>query len=428
MPIHLLSIPSKDLIYKAIPTEDHIKFWEVFRSYVIGGDNPGAELITTTLEPLVKLIVAVAVLLIIVRVLLLSANHGGNGVKAVVIANMPQLLWMTVVFVLLANQFAYAYNVSEGLWAIRKDVRNRSEIATILNVKLSTAISNEIFNVKYGALAQAELAECQGMPRPAVALNGTTRPTVEAFDSDNPPSKGQLQIYDYIGCLDRLSIKLDQFQKDLQQQCKADYYECLDAPAKALKAKQATDESIEEMRKYYRIDASDARDGKVYAEQPLITLGAWSWDITDNTFLNAVAAGNWGFMSYVELGYALAGALLPGVIAVSLLPTMGKVLADWFVTALSILAAENVYFWLLGIVAVIAKDPAFENFSSEAFLFFLGTAAPWAALSVGLFSGFMLARSYRSSAIGGMTLVASVGSGLTLSTLSYLNHRKYLKR
>lgn len=428
MNIQLLSIPSKDLIYKAIPTKDHVKFWGVFRSYVVGGDNPGAELITTTLEPLVKLIVAVAVLLIVVKVLLMSANHGGNGIKAVVIANMPQLLWVTVVFVLLANQFAYAYNVSEGFWAIRKDVRNRSEIATVLNVKLSTAISNEIFNVKYGAIAQKELAECQGMPRPAVALNGTTRPSVEAFDSDNPPSKGQIQIYDYIDCLDKFSATLDGLQKDLQKQCQDDYYECLDAPAKALKAKQETDKSIKEMRVHYRIDASDAMTGNVYSEQPLITLGAWSWDITDNTFLKAVEAGNWGFMSYIELAYALAGALLPGVIAVSLLPTMSKVLADWFVSALSLLAAENVYFWLLGVVAVIAKDPAFENFSSEVFLFFLGTAAPWAALSVGLFSGFMLARSYRSAGIGGMTLVASAGSGMVLSGLSYLNHRKYLKR
>jgi hypothetical protein len=424
----LAELPGQRLLDSTIQTQDHLKFWETFRSYIIGGDNPGAELIKTTLAPVVDMIVVVAILLIAARAILMASSAKGD-LASVFQGNLGTVLLLSAAIFLLAGGYVNAYNISNGVWQIRQSVREQTSQARVNAVKLASALNNQIFYHRFGAQAELEFAICEQKPRPAVALRSLERPGPEA---DPQPTKEQSQLYDYLECMDSAVRRLETFQAQLAQECSQNEAGCIDATARAQNVVNITKDSVENLKKFYQKDLDELTAGPnntflSASEVPDINLGFIAFDGSE-PFIKAVKTGNWAFLSYLELGFALSGALFPGVIAVALIPTLWKVIPDWFVLSLNMIVVENVYLWIIGVVAVVAKDDGLQGLGSDIFLQFLGSTAPFSACAVGLFGGWMMARQYRGSAAAGVTLVGSAVSGIALTTLYTYNSGKYLRK
>ncbi|NJM66589.1 MAG: hypothetical protein HC851_13475 [Acaryochloris sp. RU_4_1] len=424
----LAKLPGERLLDSTVQTQDHLKFWETFRSYIIGGDNPGAELIKTTLAPVVDMIVVVAILLIAARAILMASSAKGD-LASVFQGNLGTILLLSAAIFLLAGGYVNAYNVSNGVWQVRQSVRQQTSQARVNAVKLASALNNQIFYHRFGARAELEFIVCEQKPRPAVALRSLERPGPEA---DPQPTKEQSQLYDYLECMDSAVRRLQVFQAQLAQECSQNESGCIDATARAQNVVNITEESVDGLKKFYQRDLDELTAGPNNtfldsSEVPDIDLGFAAFD-GNEPFIKAVKIGNWSFLSYLELGFALSGALFPGVIAVALMPTLWKVIPDWFVLSLNMIVVENLYLWIIGVVAVVAKEDRLQGFGSDIFLQFLGSTAPFAACAAGLFGGWMMARQYRGSAAAGVTLVGSAVSGIALTTLYTINSAKYLRK
>lgn len=427
--IYLLAeLPGQRLLDSTIQTEDHIKFWETFRSYIIGGDNPGAELIKTTLAPVVNMIIVVAIILIAARAILMASSAKGD-LASVFQGNMGTVLLLSAAIFLLAGGYANAYNISNGTWQIRQSVREQTTQSRVNAVRLASALNNQIFYHRFGAQAQLEFLVCEQKPRPAVALRSLKRPGPE---EDPQPTKEQSQLYDYLECMDTAVVRLKQFQNRLTQECSQNEAGCIDATARAQNVINVSEDSVEGLKRFYQRDLDELTAGPNNtflddSEIPDINLGFVAFD-GDEPFIKAVKTGNWAFLSYLELGFALSGALFPGVVAVALIPTLWKVIPDWLVLNLNMIVVENVYLWIIGVVAVVSKDEGLQQFGGQLFLQFLGSTAPFAASAAGLFGGWMMARQYRGSAAAGVTMVGSAVSGVALTALYTINSAKYLRK
>lgn len=428
---YILNLPAGRLIDSAIQTEDHIRFWETFRSYLVGGDKPGAELLSTSLWPVIDLIMFVAVLLITAQVLYTSAQKG-QGLDGVLQRHLPKFLILALAFYFLGNNFVNSYQFVEDAWKMRQGIRQTVTASRTASYTLANAINNQLFYHKFGSRVEVEFAVCNSMTKPAVHLPSLERPPA---DADIQPTATQSQAYDYLECLETAQRNLNGFFKKAAQECtnyQGTTTECVEGAARAQNLVNVSNDRIGALKKFYLNDSLEflhCIKGTTcdLSDVPDLDFGAFYVD-GNEPFIKSVRVGNWYFLTYLELAWGLGGAFFPGVIAVSILPSQVKVIADWFVTALSLIVAENVYIYLIGVVALASQDSVLESFGSQVFLQFIGSVAPFAAGASFLFSGFMMARQYRGSGTALAIGTVSIVSGGVASILYGINSQKYLRK
>lgn len=426
----LAELPGQALDSAAVKTEDHIKFWTTFRSFMINaGDTPSGGFSPSLIEPIVSAIVLIGVLLSAATIFMSAARKDAD-ILSTLQKNLPRLLILGLVIFFLQNNYSNAYGFVDGMWKYRNNITAQTAKYRKQSITIAQAIDNQIFDSRYGSELRLQLGICNQKPRPAVFLSSPTRP---GPDADPQPTEQQSQIYDYLECLDTTMIRMEQRLAQLGQECQAQNgNKCANAIAKSQGLRIKAINQTKAIRNYYHEDIEEvlsAADGgfKPFEEIPDVDLGFVAFD-GDEPFLKSVRAGNWLFLSYLETGWSLAGGFFPITIAVALIPGLFKVLADWFVTALSLLIGENVYLALIGLVAITAQSPELEDFGSQIFLQFLGTIGPLAATAFGLGSGWAMARQYRGSATGLAVGVTSLVTGGGLAIASAVSTRKRLRR
>lgn len=426
----LAELPGQALDAAAVKTEDHNMFWATFRTFFIdSGSTPSGGASPNLIEPIVSAIVIIGVLLSVAKIFM-SAAHKDADILSTLQKNLPRLLILGLVIFFLQNNYANAYGFVDGLWKYRNNITAQTARYRKQSITIAQAIDNRIFDVRFGSELRLQLGICNQKPRPAVYLPSLTRP---GPDADPQPTQQQSQVYDYLECMDSTMTQMRTRLAQLSQECSTGRgTQCAVNTAKAENLISTADNQKEALRKFYFDDiralTSGPNGGFIPLEEiPTIELGIVAFD-GDEPFLKSVRAGNWLFLSYLETGWSLAGGFFPITIAVALIPGLFKVLADWFVTALSLLIGENVYLALIGLVAITAQSPELEDFGSQIFLQFLGTIGPLAATAFGLGSGWAMARQYRGSATGLAVGVTSLVTGGGLAIASAVSTRKRLRR
>ncbi|ABW32001.1 hypothetical protein [Acaryochloris marina] len=420
-------------------SDDHIKFWETARRYVVGGDTLGSSnLVSKTVEAPVNLLFVIGIIGVsVVLINRLGFKTAKDGPVAVVLDAAPQFFWVILAVFLLASQFVRAYDIANTTWAFRNNMRNNTKSVVHANQVFTEAIANEFFNVQFGQEVSDQLAICQGLPFPTVRVPQAVRPTgAEGVKLEEG------QTYDFLDCLTTLEETIKRNQAQLKQQCGAKLQSCEIVEAKADGLARQVGDGTKKIRRRLIADlgpgSNPGFDQIGGIPDPLLIQDDFSAigdlvasalsGIGDFLYMGLVEFGNTLYTSSIEILFLLGGMFFPITVAWSVIPGKRQVLLDWFVTMLSLIITEQVYLIIIGMVAVLSSQPQFHEFGPKLFLFTLGITAPLIAAASGGVSGFQMARTYRGTAIGAAGAALSVISGVAFSIAYKANSKRQLAR
>jgi uncharacterized protein (UPF0333 family) len=421
-------------------SRQHIKFWETAREYVVGGSAEGADLITKSVDGPVKLLFLVGIVAISMTLFWQAGfQTAKDGPLSVFITAGPQLAWVILVVFLLANSYSNAYKIANSTWRFRTLMRDRTQTIVFANSQISNAIANEIYYARFGQAVSEQLAECRGMPFPAARVPQAVRPGPGA----EIPLE-QSQTYDFLECLKTLQSEVQSSYTALQKDCGKDLQNCRILQDKARNLSKEVSDGVERIEKAFVNTGSSDRpyfgpDGRAGGlDDPLVVgedfsaigdaIAAALSSVGEFVYINLVELGNTVYTASIEVLFMLGGLFFPITIAWSLIPGKRQILLDWFVGILSITISEQIYLILIGVVAVLAGLPQFQEFGPRLFLITIGILGPILATVGGGVSGLAMARTYRGAAIGSVGAALSVASGAAFTIAYRANARRQLGR
>lgn len=416
-------------------SEDHIEFWEMARSYVIGGDSLQSSLIAKTIEQPVYILWLVGIVAIAATLMYQTGTRTAkDGPLASFVGASPHAFWVLLVVILLANQYANAYKVVNTSWAFRNQVRNNTQTATVAQVQITDAIANEIFNAQFGQSVSEQWATCQSLPFPTVRVPQATRPSATQVTLEEG------QTHDFIDCMKTLQATVARNKAKLQQDCGANLQSCEIVQQKANDLDKQVSDGVTKIQRRIiggpgsgtGFDDIGGLPDPLLVQEDFSAVGdainAALSAVGDFAYMKLVELGNTLYTASIEILFLLGGLFFPITVVWSLIPGKRQVLLDWFVFLLSLIITEQVYLILIGTVAVLGIQPQFHAFGPRLFLITLGILGPLLAGAFGAGSGFAMARTYRGATIGAVGAALSVLSAGAFSIAYKINHNHQLRR
>ncbi|MDJ0576749.1 MAG: hypothetical protein QNJ65_16470 [Xenococcaceae cyanobacterium MO_234.B1] len=338
------------------------------------------------------------------------------------------LVPILLIVLFLANQGFYSRLLAYGL---RDVVNSWSEGVLeqqILGEKLGSALKEQLLaeSVKNEVRQQAE--KCWQMPRPEVILPSPQRP---ATNPDNPLTIEQDQAYQYLECLDKLVLFIQE-----QEAAARRSESCEGGCAWFVSFMKALDFAVSQSREneiqmrtndYNPIDPLGTIDPleRDRLERQLL---AQSYRTTADVVKNLEKKGwmyvftvvQWLWMSFLEMSMWLLGLFAPLFVALALIPGKQNMFVFWLIEFLSIGLAKLAYIALIGIVAVQISTETSTVILSQDQRFFmaLGVFAPGVSFAVVTSGAIAAATSFRNQSIGAISTGVGIASG-SIATVIY---------
>ncbi len=338
------------------------------------------------------------------------------------------LVPIVLIVLFLANQGFYSRLLAYGL---RDVVNSWSEGVLeqqILGEKLGSALKEQLLaeSVKNEVRQQAE--KCWQMPRPEVILPSPQRP---ATNPDNPLTIEQDQAYQYLECLDKLVLFIQE-----QEAAARRSESCEGGCAWFVSFMKALDFAVSQSREneiQMRIDGYNPIDplgtiDPIERDRLERQLLAQSYRTTADVVKNLEKKGwmyvftviQWLWMSFLEMSMWLLGLFAPLFVALALIPGKQNMFVFWLIEFLSIGLAKLAYIALIGIVAVQISTETSTVILSQDQRFFmaLGVFAPGVSFAVVTSGAIAAATSFRNQSIGAISTGVGIASG-SIATVIY---------
>lgn len=429
---------------------EYAEFWEKSRDFVRGGTSLQGDMITKTVQPAVNLLLLVSLTAIAMTLVYqLGFKTAGSGPIAVLNSSYPQLLALLGALLLLSNNYANAYKIADGVWQFRTNMRNNTQSVVSANAVITDAIANEMFNIQYGQSVMDQFNACEALPYPTVKVPTAIRPPVGAEGSYGLEEG---QTYDFLECLDKLEKTVLANSKQLQKDCGDNLQNCEVVQSKSGDLEKQVSIGVGTLKRNFALsdiglpdiplpkpglpDFSDPTN--IRTPFTIITGGdiAFLGDVIESAlngvgdfvYMELVELGNQVYTGFINLAYLFAMLLFPVTIAWGLMPGKRGILVGWFITALSIIISEQIYILSIGVVAAVSSLPQFAETGPRLVLITLGILGPVLAGFSGVTSGFLMARSYRGAAVGGLGAAASIATGAAFTVAYRMNSRRQLSR
>ncbi len=338
------------------------------------------------------------------------------------------LVPIVLIVLFLANQGFYSRLLAYGLRYVVNSWSEGVLEQQILGEKLGSALKEQLLaeSVKNEVRQQAE--KCWQMPRPEVILPSPQRP---ATNPDNPLTIEQDQAYQYLECLDKLVLFIQ------EQEAAARRSESCDGGcAWFVSFMKALDFAVSQSREneiQMRIDGYNPIDplgtiDPLERDRLERQLLAQSYRTTADVVKNLEKKGwmyvftvvQWLWMSFLEMSMWLLGLFAPLFVALALIPGKQNMFVFWLIEFLSIGLAKLAYIALIGIVAVQISTQTSTVILSQDQRFFmaLGIFAPGVSFAVVTSGAIAAATSFRNQSIGAISTGVGIASG-SIATIVY---------
>lgn len=343
--------------------------------------------------------------------------------------------------IFLANQAAYSRMLAYGMRDIVNSWSEGVMNLQITDYSVREAIQDQLITEDAKEIMAQKYAVCNNLEKPEVAIPSLIRPDTSAPNVP-PLTPAQRKVYDYLECLDELSLfaqeKLD--AADAERDCSGkacraykaflDFFFGVSASqayyenAKRLAGDSPDQASLEKLEFIKsKVDQSKYAQnfflGKTEASEAVIA----SFTNPSKTFLYFT---QWMWVSTLEMALFLLALFAPIFIALSIIPGKQNMFNVWLIEYLTIGLAKMAYVVVIGIVAVqLASSDT--GFLDDTFFMTLGIFAPAVSFAVVVTGGLAAASSFRSQSVG----VAAIAAGTLSSgaaTIAYSMSRAYDKR
>lgn len=433
-------------------SDENIEFWRSSRKFIQGGASIQGDLISKTITPAVNILLLVGIVCIAIMMFYqMSFKTVGGGPIEVLRQGFPQLLSVALVTLLLTNNYANAYKITEGTWTFRDFLRDNTQTSTMATQVITEAIANELFNAQYGQSVMDQFNKCEGLPYPTVKVPTAVRPPV-SVGAEGASGVEVAQTYDYLECMDALQRKVKDNLKILQEDCGKNLQNCEVVKEKSDTLAKQVDAGVTKIKRNFALsdvglpdiplpklglpDLSRPQDIRTPATIITASDIAFLGDainsaisgVGDFVYMELVELGNSLYTGFINISYMLATLIFPVTVAWSLIPGKRRVLADWAVFALSIIVSEQIYLVTVGMVAVLSRQAEFSEFGPRLFLITLGILGPLLSVGGGAVSGFTMAKTYRGASAAGAGAALSVATGAAFTIAYRLNSKRQTSR
>lgn len=408
--------------------QEQQQWWEDLWQQTFEPNNVSNNISLYTLTTVVRTILGVSVIFWLYKYGQKMIGVSGYAAQMMITAEMvlPALL----IALFLSNQAHYSRLLAYGMRDVINSWSTGVMSQQLQGERIQTALNDQLLlqDAKNEITSQGQ--KCLQMPQPAVAIPSATRPTNEA--ELNQLTIEQLQVYDFLECIEKLGELADQRRRDsLTTVCGPSNRTCA-----ALQRywdnfwnsiTTAHQKQVEQRVKTNSIGGvinSTINSVNPFTQGNLFEIiGTSLASAGYQKILNFV---QWMWMGFLELALWLNALFAPIFIAASIIPGQQNLFVTWIISFLTIGLAKVSYLMVIGIVAIQLSQTSLLA-EDLRFPMALGLFAPGVSLAVVTAGGIAAASSFRSQSVGLATTAASVAAG-TVGSIGFAMIRYSDKR